>query len=176
MATISVNVSGLKSVQAALKRANPKANTQIPAKFFTRVAGEIQRNAKDKQIAGGGRGKGKALVALPRKLTSREGTLRRSIRVNRGPLPWAVEVGTDLGYGAVHEFGGRFSIPSANVASHTRNVAFGKKVKPFTVPAHTRKAHTAKYPKRAFMQPALDAITPRMGKILVDVWKKEARL
>ena len=29
---------------------------------------------------------------------------------------------------------------------------------------------------RPFMAPALEAIRPRMGDILIDVWKKEAKL
>jgi hypothetical protein len=55
-------------------------------------------------------------------------------------------------------------------------MAFGRKVGAFTVPSYTRKAYTANYPKRAFMAPALEAVKPRMGQILVDEWRKEAKL
>ena len=61
--------------------------------------------SKEKILRGG---KGPPVKGI---LTSRTGTLRRSIRVNRSPLPWAVEVGTDLVYGAVHELSTRFPRP-----------------------------------------------------------------
>lgn len=176
MPQLTVNLSGVKELQDRLRQMNPKRNVKIPQRFFIRAAQEIQKNAKDKQISAGGRGKGKALKPLPHKLTSREGTLRRDISVDRKWLPWAIEIGPDIEYAAIHEFGGRISIPAVTVKAHRRTTAFGKKVAPFTVPEHTRRAHSASYPRRAFMAPALEAIRPRLPDILVDIWKKEARL
>lgn len=54
-------------------------------------------------IRGGARG----APPHPKLVTSRTGELRRSIRVNRGPLPSAIEIGSDLVYAPVHEFGSR---------------------------------------------------------------------
>ena len=64
-------------------------------------------------------------VVDPIRVTSRTGTLRRSIRANLGELPRAAEVGTDLLYGAVHELGSRrrrirqrpFLTPAADLAA-----------------------------------------------------------
>lgn len=68
------------------------------------VAAKIQRNAQTEQIIRGGR-----QAPHPTRLTSRTGTLRRSIRVNR-PAPGVRSIGSDLVY-AVHEFG----IPRRNI-------------------------------------------------------------
>ncbi len=64
----------------------------------------VQREAAQNQIIRGGP---RGAPPDPYKLTSRTGTLRRSIRVNRGPLPTAVDVGSDLQYARIHELGGR---------------------------------------------------------------------
>lgn len=166
-----VTVSGIPELQKALARMDPGQNKRILVNGLVAAAHEIQANAAKKQIKRGGKG-----PPLPHRLTSRAGTLRRSIRVNRGPLPFAIEIGTDLGYGALHEFGGNVDVPSVIVGSHQRKILFGKKVKPFTVPTHFRMGHTAKYPKRPFLRPARDAVAPRFEKIVIAEWKKEARL
>ncbi len=101
---LRVSIVGDKALQKALKRANPAVNRRIISESLLEAAGRVQTDAADLQIAAGGRGKGKALSPLPHKLTSRTGALRRSIAVDRRPLPLAVEVGTDLVYGGVHEF------------------------------------------------------------------------
>ena len=105
MVAMRVVVTGVPELQAALRQMNPSLNTKIMKRGMIASALEIQKDAAKYQIAAGGRGSGKALPPLRHSLTSRTGTLRRSIRVDRGPLPFAIEVGTDLIYGAVHEFG-----------------------------------------------------------------------
>jgi hypothetical protein len=140
MVAMRVTVIGGPELRRQLIQLNPKENPRIPVNALERVAGEIQRNAKDKQIAAGGRGKKRAIPPLPDRLTSRTGTLRRSIGVNRRPLPRAIEIGTPLVYGAVHEFG------------------------------------WGRYPVRAFLQPALDAISPRIGGIVAEEWRKAGGL
>ncbi len=137
---LRVSIVGDKALQKALKRANPAVNTRIIRESLLEAAGRVQADAAGVQITGGGRGKGKGLAPLPNKLTSRTGALRRSIAVDRRPLPLAVEVGTDLAYGSIHEFG------------------------------------IGNYPKRPFMGPALDKISPQFGAIVVKRWKREARL
>jgi hypothetical protein len=176
MVAITVKTSGLNELQADLRRLNPKENVQITSKGFEDIAFAIQRNAANKQIVAGGRGKKNAVPPLPSKLTSRTGTGRRSIRVNRGPLPRAIEIGTDLKYMSLHEVGGSADHKTGVVREHKRKVVFGKKVKPFIVPAHFRSGYTADYPKRSFLEPAYEAIRPRMGEIIVKAWRKEAKL
>lgn len=67
------------------------------------IAGfKVQELAAGKYILRGG---GRTAPVHPKFLTSRTGTLRRSIAVNRKPLPFAIEIGTDLVYGPPHEFG-----------------------------------------------------------------------
>lgn len=157
MARVEITTEGLDDALRVLDRLNLKANPgkRAAAKILISIANEIASNAQSKQILRGG-GKG---APHPTKVTSRTGTLRRSIAVDRGELgSLIVSIGTDLVYGAVHEEGGRIKIPQTRVREHKRKSAFGKKFPAFTVPAHTRKAHTAKYPKRPFLRPARDAI------------------
>ena len=112
MATISVNVSGIDELQAELRR---MGKIGIPEGFFLKAAFRIQSNAAKKQILSGGGGKKNAKAPHPYQLTSRTGTGRRSIRVNRGPLPNAIEIGTDLVYMSLHEHGGVADFPSRMV-------------------------------------------------------------
>ena len=168
-------MQGQKAIKNALKNMSPKFRPQIQREGLLKAAFLIQDESAQRQIAGGGRGKGKYLKALDHRLTSRTGTLRRSIRVNRTGLPRSVQIGTDLVYGAVHEVGGRISVPSSTVKAHTRSSAFGRKTRPFTVPSHTRRAHSAEYNDRPFLQPALDKIAPQIPAIFVAEWQKAIR-
>ena len=169
-----VVVTSIPELRAALERIDPGENKRILRDGFIAAANEIQADAAKHQI----KRRGKNAPPIPKHLTSRHGGagLVGSIRVNHGPLPFAIEVGTDRGYGPTHEFGGRVSFPSSRVSAHTRRMAFGRRVKPFTVPAHTRSAYSASYPRRPFLKPALDKIAPRFGDIFLREWKKAARL
>ncbi len=144
MATaLRVSLVGTKELQRRLKQMNPAINKRIIRESLVEAAGKIQTNAALVQITGGGRGKGQGLPPLPHKLTSRTGTLRRSIAVDRKPLPLAIEIGPNPpadGYGEIHELG------------------------------------LGNYPKRPFMGPALDAISPEFGAIVIKRWKREAKL
>jgi phage gpG-like protein len=171
-----VNILGADELSKRLAQMDPKTNQAIMTDSLRTIAGLILRNAKDIQITGGGRGKSKALKPLPNRLTSRTGTLRRSIGINLAPLPRAVEVGTDLTYGAVHEKGGRISVPTSTVSAHTRRVVFGRRVAPFKVPSHTRRAHSAKYPPRPFLKPAAAATRPRWPAVVNEKWRKHGGL
>ncbi len=175
MVAIRITVEGTAELQRRLRLLNPEQNQRIMRDTLKKSAFAIQRNVTRIQLVGGGRGKGRALPALPSRLTSRTGTLRRSVAVNQRPLPRAIEIGTDLSYGAVHEVGGRISVPASRVKSHTRTVAFGRKVGPFTVPAHMRSAYTANYPRRPFLQPALETVAPRFPGFAVEMWERELR-
>lgn len=170
---IKVTVEGDRELRAWIKRLDmPPA---VMSRGLKGIAFEVQGETTKRQIVAGGRGKGAALKALARRVSSRTGTLRRSIRVNRGGLPRFIEVGSDLGYAAVHEFGGRVRFSASRVKSHTRTVAFGRSVGPYTVPSYIRSAYSASYPKRAFLAPALAKIAPRMPEIMLREWDKEVR-
>ena len=103
---LRISVQGLDELHERLDRINPKKNTAWVARALVKSALRVQEIAAKDKIKRGGKG-----PPVPGILTSRTGTLRRSIRVNRSPLPWAVEIGTDLVYGAVHEHGGKFHPP-----------------------------------------------------------------
>ena len=107
MATqLRVSVVGTKELKRRLEKMNPGVNKRILRNSLIESALLVQRDAAKNQILAGGGGKKSGMTpAHPRHLTSRTGTLRRSIKVDRGPLPFAIEVGTDLTYGAAHEFG-----------------------------------------------------------------------
>ena len=107
MATqLRVSVVGMPALRRALDKMNPGVNRKIVRNSLIESALTIQRDAVKNQILSGGGGK-RSGMTKPHStfLTSRTGTLRRSIKVDRGPLPFAIEVGTDLVYGAAHEFG-----------------------------------------------------------------------
>jgi phage gpG-like protein len=89
-------------------------------RFLAQAALRVVRNAADQQIirggrfrglAGsrGGRGKLQDRPPHPTRLTSRSGELRRSLSSSRGidrsGFPYYVDVGTELPYGGVHEYG-----------------------------------------------------------------------
>ncbi len=167
-----ITTQGMDEIQRVMRNISPKLHPQIQRRAFSKAARLIQKDAAKVQIKAGGGGKNNARAPLKDRLTSRTGTLRRSIRVNKAPLPHAIHIGTDLGYGAVHESGGTVTIGSATVKAHTRSVAFGRKVKPFNVPSHTRKAHKANFPQRPFLAPALRAIGPQIPHLFIVEWKR----
>jgi hypothetical protein len=112
---LSISVEGIAEVDALLGRINPKKNPAVVRRALLKAGALTQSIAAKEKIKRGGKGP-------PEKdrLTSRTGTLRRSIGINRGPLPWAVEVGTPLIYGVVHEVTG---------------AGKAKRVRPFLKPA-----------------------------------------
>jgi hypothetical protein len=104
---LRVNIVGTEELQRRLKKLNPGINTRILTKSLTESAMKISADVKKVQIVGG---RGKA-PPLDDRLTNRHGGsgLVGSIAVNKQPLPRAIEVGTHLTYGAVHEEGrGRY--------------------------------------------------------------------
>ena len=155
--TVEIRITG-DDFTASLRKMNPKFN---PGKFVTRTlvrSGQlIQVNTQTKTIRRGGKG-----PPLPDSLTSRTGTLRRGQHVNT-VSPTIVDVGTDIEYGPVHEQGGPVRIPA-----HTRRGPSGKR--------HTVKAHTARFPPRKFLEPAVKLSRPGMGKIMNEEWTRAARL
>lgn len=120
---------GLKRALAALRQ---PALREVFRRALLRSAFKVQEiSTRQKIRAGGVVGTGKSrmnLPPLPDRLTSRTGTLRRSIAVDRSALPFEVSIGSDLVYAAVHETGGLVH----------------------------RRSGTARYPARPFLGPALE--------------------
>jgi HK97 gp10 family phage protein len=120
--SLSIRVDGIPELKKQLDRLSPKKNPRWVRRALIDCAELTQKISAEEKIIRGGRfrgpkgprgGKGKMTDAAVHatKLTSRSGRLRDSIRVNHSPLPWAIEVGTDVVYAAVHEFGGKHHPP-----------------------------------------------------------------
>ena len=171
---LQVSIEGQKELQRLMARLDPKRQgVRWQRAALLRAGLLVQKTAAQKKIRRGGatrKGSSRPLLGV---LTSRTGTLRRSIRVDRGPLPGAIDIGTGLTYGGVHELGGVYGIGRHSVSAHTRNVVFGKRVAAFTVPRHSRGPYSARFPRRPFLAPALEEITPQLPSIFVKEIEKE---
>lgn len=161
MATFSVHVAGIDRLLAALARISPAENRQMMGGFLVGAATLIRNRAVQDTIIRGGKG-----PPDPVRITSRTGTGRRSISVDTEASPASVSVGSHLVYMALHEAGGSVSVPRSTVASHTRTIAFGRRRKPFTVPTYSRAAHTATYPARPWLVPAIELATKDIEALL----------
>jgi len=169
---LKVVLTGGKELDALLERISaPRVNRAYSA-ALTQMAMLTARIAATEKIIRGGRiGKGrKKTDARPnaRRLTSRTGRLRSSLAgkgyregLDTSRLPKSIEVGTDVAYGPVHEFGGTVS---QSVSAHTRTSAFGRKTQPYRVAAFSRRAT---YPARPFLGPALADASKEFPTILV---------
>jgi len=97
-----VNVKGLEQTRAYFKRLGKQIPASAVPDGLVELGLWIQSNAAREQIIRGGP---KGAPPDARQLTSRTGTLRRSIRVDRQGLPKVVSVGSDLEYARPHELG-----------------------------------------------------------------------
>jgi len=97
---IKIKIEGLEEWRKTLKNLTPEKTRKIVVDSLLECAHLVQANAASVQILRGGKG-----PPDPKQLTSRTGTLRGSIAVNRQPLPAAIEIGTHLVYGRIHELG-----------------------------------------------------------------------
>lgn len=170
---LSATLEGQKEIARLMSKVDPKRDgARWQRAALLRAALLVQKIAAKEKIRRGGATKTGQRRALPNVLTSRTGTLRRSIAVDRAPLPGAVDVGTALGYGAVHEIGGTFTIPRHQVDAHTRRIVFGRRVAPFNVGPYSRGPYSARYPKRPFLVPALEETIPKLPRIFVEEIQK----
>ena len=109
---IRVTVTGDERVRRVMKDIDPKSNPKFVREALVKGGLLIQRDAALNQMIRGGKG-----PPDKKMLTSRTGTGRRSIRVDRAGLPkFFVEIGSDLKYMQVHETGGRFLPPRPYLA------------------------------------------------------------
>lgn len=99
MATrISVKIEGTAELRRRLAKMNPQQNAEIFIKSAREAATRIAANARNVQIRRGGG------AVHPTQLTSRTFRLRDSIAPDFRGLPRFAEVGTNVFYGAIHEF------------------------------------------------------------------------
>jgi len=158
MPVVNIRIEGGKRLRKALDRLDPAANHRIFRKSLRQAALLLATNAKHRQIAKGGG------AVKPGRLTNRSGWLKDSIGPNYHGLPIYVEVGTKVPYAAVHEFGGTYKIKTHRAKSKRTGESW------------TVKAHTAHFPERPFLAPALNAIAPKIPGIVIRNWKLEAGL
>lgn len=104
-----LNVTGADQTRRYFQRIGRTIPRRAIPDALVEIGLRVQRQAATKEIAGGGLQfvGARPAPALKDRLTSRTGSLRRSIRVNRSGLPRHVDVGSDLVYARVHELGGR---------------------------------------------------------------------
>jgi phage gpG-like protein len=148
---LSVDVKGIKELERIFARVKPSTNPRWVTRALISAALLVQKVAAEEKIRRGGTGPPVAGI-----LTSRTGTLRRSIAVDRTDVPRSVSVGTHLVYGEVHELGWS---GTQNVKAYTRRD--GARVK-----AHSRKMD---FPPRPFLKPALEDSVNR----ITDFFEKE---
>ena len=187
MAAFEVKVTGSEAVTRLLERITPSKRPGIWRDILGGIGGEIVYSAQKESLIGGsrffgapgprgGRGKLTNAKADPHRLTNRSHVGQRSILLDASNLPRSVTVGSDRVYMAMHESGGRVTIPQHDVREHTRSSAFGKKRKPFTVPDYTVSSHTAKYPARPWLAPAIVRAGRKTNEIMLDALRKAAGL
>lgn len=149
---IVVSEDGIRRVRQVLKRTRARATDKWVKRALKKSAFLAIRETTLRQIIRGGK-----QAPDPKRLTSRTGNLRRSIGASFSEGPGFSQWGTQLGYGATHEIGGRVTIPS-----HTRRSRKGKSFKV--------RAYTANYPARPYIQPGLDVM---LGDQIPDVFQNE---
>jgi hypothetical protein len=167
-ANIGLKVEGLEVARRVIRNISPKNNSDFVQAALVTSALLVQDNAAFHQIIRGGKD-----APVKKRLTSRSGTGRRSIRVDRKKELF-IEIGSDLIYMKNHETGGTFLVPAHNVRSHKRKNSLARRGKRIvTVKAHRRKSHNIKFPARPFLLPALDAVEGQFEGIFAAEWQKQ---
>ncbi len=154
----------------ALRSTSPRENVKIVSDLLRTLAFNTQSIAAQKKIIRGGSG-----PAVKGKLTSRTGTGRRSIGVDLSGAPRFAEVGSSLGYMALHETGGRVNIPRKFVKGHFRTQAFGKTFDRFRVKGFFVNPHKANFPPRPWLAPAVKDALKNAPNIAVKIWEQHSR-
>jgi phage gpG-like protein len=95
----NVKIEGGAELRRRLNKMNPEVNFRIMRDGIAEIAVLIAKNARGQQLL-----KGRGEVQ-PHQLTNRSFDLRDSIGPDLRALPKFAEVGTDIEYAAIHEFG-----------------------------------------------------------------------
>ncbi len=98
-----IELKGDKVWAAALRRMNPEKNPKFVTRALLKAAFLVQELAATEKILRSGT----PGVVHPTQITSRSGTLRRSIAVDSAGTPHFVVIGSNVVYAGVHEFGSR---------------------------------------------------------------------
>ena len=144
---VSLSLWGERELVRSLRRIDPTKRAGLMRGWLLESGFSVQRSAQREQMISGG-----SALPHPKRLTSRTGTGRRSITLDRSELPRAVNVGTGLGYMALHEEGG----VARKVSS--RGTAF-----------------TARYPARPYLKPALEGERERIRTLFLRRWVQAIR-
>lgn len=153
---LTAKITGTDELLRRLALLDPEQNRRIVAPALRESALAVVRDAAANRIVRGGQS-----APRPNILTSRDGALRQSLQSSNaldttGLRRNFIEAGTDVPYGGVHEFG-----LTVTIRAHTRT-RNGKK--------HRVKAHSAKFPPRPFLAPALTATAAEREAIFLKHW------
>jgi phage gpG-like protein len=156
---IRLRLEGTETLKKVLNSFSEPKRRQVLDQSLRKMAFRVQEIATKDIILRGG---GPSAPTHPTRLRSRSGELRRSISGPRGKdtseLPRAIEVGTDLVYGPVHEFGATIK-------------ASGKPYLVFQLPAgNWVSVKKVTIPPRPFIGPAFDRASQEFEAILHRVW------
>lgn len=141
----------VRKLELALEGIDPSRNPRAFNRGMTKAGLRIARNAARKQIIRGGRFGGTDAPPHPTRLTSRSGRLRASLEgfgaIDDSGLPKFLDVGTTVEYGPVHELG---------------------------LQVATRSGSSFRMPRRAFLEPAVDAEFEAVQTDILAEWAKGA--
>ena len=98
-----IEVTGDKEFARVLARINPRKNPKFVTRALQKAAFLVQKLAAEEKI----KRSGPKDVVDPIQVTSRTGTLRRSISVDSAGTPHFITIGSNLIYAGVHELGSR---------------------------------------------------------------------
>ena len=149
--SLAVRLTIPPGLEVALGAFQPPRIGNIFGRTLNRVGLDVQTIATTKHMRG----------PRPAKLGQITGDLRRSIRVDRGHSPRFVEVGSDLVYAPVHEFGAKINAKGGGFLTFKLRDGTFRKVRSVTIPA------------RPYLQPALDEASKRGADILFQEISRE---
>ena len=162
---LSFKLIGRNQVEKALlamARAMPSAASVGAMKGALLVEGYAKRE-------GFFQGSRDAAQGLPRAgiLTSRTGTLRRSIRSMAAGEGRAV-IGPTVKYGRIHEFGGIINVQAHSRLPGSRTIGKGKTKRTQGVGAYAVPAYTVNMPKRPYLRPAFEKHEDEVGRAIIQ--------
>lgn len=170
----SVEEQGTRPAAVELRRRfDARGSARSIQNFLKRAATLIRRTIERDVVIRGRKTRGKPEAALRHVLTQRSGKRRIPwLAIDRKQLPSQISVGSGWRGAVVHERGGAITYPAKTVKSHTRRVAFGKRIAPFRVPAYQRSSFTARYPARPWLAPAVDIAQRQFQELMLKVIAK----